>query len=102
MAVDPNLVSSIEQSLATSISPLLVSPAKGGDLYELYIWSLVVEAARAEGASVEFKDVHGALVTTNFVFRTSPGRIFSRVHPYTHARMVFARCPPLEAHLGIF
>jgi hypothetical protein len=102
MALDPQLISSIEKSLAASISPLLVAPSHGADLYELYIWSLVVEAARAEGASVEFRDVYGALVSSNFVFRTSPGRIFSKLQPYTHARITFDQCPPLEAHIGIF
>ena len=102
MAPDPKLVSSIEKSLAASISPLLISPSRGADLYELYIWSLVIEAARAEGASVEFRDVHGARVSSNVVFRTSPGRIFSRLQPYTHALISFDQCPPLEAHIGIF
>jgi len=102
VAPDPKLISSIEQSLAASISPLLVSPSHGADLYELYIWSLVIDAARAEGASVEFRDVHSAPVSSSFVFRTSPGRIFSKLHPYTHARIVFDQCPPLEAHVGIF
>jgi hypothetical protein len=102
MALDPNLISSIERTLAASISPLLVSPSHGADLYELYIWSLVVDAARAEGAQVQFRDVHGAIVNSNFVFRTSPGRIFSKSHPYTHALIIFDSCPRLEAHIGIF
>jgi hypothetical protein len=102
MTLDPLLISSIEQSLAASISPFLVSPSKGADLYELYIWSLVIEAAKAEGASVEFRDVHGALVSSNFVFRSSPGRIFSKTQPYTHALIIFDQCPPLEAHIGIY
>ena len=102
MALDPNLVSSIEQSLAASISPLLLSPTQGADLYELYIWSLVLDSARAEGATIEFRDVHGAPVNSNFVIRTSPGGIFSKVQPYTHALISFDRCAPLEAHIGIF
>jgi hypothetical protein len=102
VALDPQLISSIEQSLAASISPLLAPPSQGADLYELYIWSLLIEAARAEGASVEFRDVHGELVSSNFVFRTSPGRISSTFRPYTHAHIAFDQCPPLEAHIGIF
>ena len=102
MPLDPGLIASIESALTASISPLLTSPSHGGDLYELYIWSLVVDAARAEGAIVDFRNVHGALVTSDFVFRTSPGRIFSTLQPYTHARISFERCPVLEVHLGIF
>lgn len=102
MALDPNLIASIEQSIKDTVSPLLTSPSKGADLYELYIWSLIIEAARAEGATVTFYDVNGSLVTSNFVFRTSPGRIFSTIQPYTHALIAFPGCPALEAHIGIF
>src|SRR5262245_60618693 len=76
------------------VGALLLSPSQGADLYALYIWSLVLDAARAEGATVEYRDVHGALVSSNFVFRTSPGRIFSKVQPYTHALINFDRRPP--------
>jgi len=100
--IDPNLVRSIETAIAAAISPHLRSPSHGGDLYELYIFSLVIEAARSEGAAVHFQDVHGTTVTRNFVFRSSPGRIFSRVHPYTHALIQFKGCPDLEVHLGIY
>jgi hypothetical protein len=100
--LDPNLVTSIEGSLARSISPLLLSPSRGADLYELYIWSLIIEAARAEGANITFRDVHGQSVVSNFVFRTSPGRIFSTLNPYTHAVIFFDQCPALEAHIGIY
>jgi hypothetical protein len=102
MALDPNLIASIEQSIKDSVSPLLTSPSKGADLYELYIWSSIIEAARAEGATVAFYDVNGSPVTSNFIFRTSPGRIFSTIQPYTHAHIAFPGCPALEAHIGIF
>jgi hypothetical protein len=36
-----------------------------------------------------------------FVFRTSPGYIFSTTRPYTHAEIIFANKPPLEAHVGV-
>jgi hypothetical protein len=102
MPIDPTLIASIEQAIKDTISPLLTSPSKGADLYELYIWSLIIEAARAEGATVSFYDVNGLPVAANFVFRTSPGRIFSKIQPYTHAHIAFLGCPTLEAHIGIF
>jgi hypothetical protein len=102
VTLDPKLVASIKNAIAGSISPHLKSPSHGADLYELYILSLIVEAARHEGAKVEFRDVHGALVTKNFVFRTSPSRIFSKIHSYTHGLIRFNGCPDLEIHLGIF
>jgi hypothetical protein len=102
VGLDPKLISALQTSLAASISPLLRSPSQGADLYELYIWSLVIEAAKAEGALIEYRDVHGAPVTLNFVFRSSPGRIFSKKQPYTHARITFDQCRSLEAHIGIY
>jgi len=100
--IDPNLIASIEAAVAASISPHVKSPSQGGDLYELYIWSLIIEAARREGANVIFQDVHGSPVAKNFIFRSSPSRIFSTTHPYTHAVISFAGCPRLEAHIGIY
>jgi hypothetical protein len=59
-----------------------------------------VKAAQAEEATVSFENVDGAIPQT-FVFRTSPGYIFSHEHPYTHANLVFPSKPPLEAHIGV-
>ncbi|MGO8675969.1 MAG: hypothetical protein ACLQVX_08865 [Limisphaerales bacterium] len=44
------------------------------DLYELYVFSLVVDAAQEEGAQVYFRDVHGNS-PSGLVFRTGPGDI---------------------------
>ena len=100
--IDPHLLPSIEAAIAHAVSPHVKSPSQGSDLYELYIWSLIIEAARKEGASISFWDVNGLQVSTNFVFRSSPSRIFSVTHPYTHAVIDFDGCPTLEAHIGIY
>lgn len=57
-------------------------------------------AARSEGATVTYETVTGT-PPAQFFFRTSPGHIYSRLHPYTHAVIDFRNQPPLEAHLGI-
>jgi hypothetical protein len=75
---------------------------QGADLYEAYIWSLVVQAARSEGASISFWNVFDSQVTAGFIFRTSPGNIFSTAQPYSYALISFPNCPDLEAHVGIF
>lgn len=102
MAYSSTLISSLEQQVQASISSLLVAPSRGHDLYELYIFSLIVEAARHEGAAVEFFDVHDNPVTQNFIFRTSPSRMFATAKDYTHGLIRFNACPELEIHLGIY
>ena len=39
--------------------------------------------------------------TNKFVFRTSPGYIWSDTHPYTFALIEFPDVEPLEAHVGV-
>jgi hypothetical protein len=72
-----------------------------GDVFEVYVFGLVIEAARREQAIVTYENVNGPFngVAT---FRTSPGRIWSQAEPYTHAVIQFSNRPLLEAHLGIY
>lgn len=70
------------------------------DIYEGYIFGLVVRAAIAAGAEVSYEDREGNPVA-QLVFRTSPGMLYSTVHPYTHAVLDFPRCDSLEAHVGV-
>lgn len=93
------LLAEIRTSLAP-LPPSLTSSAQGSDVFEAYILTLIVAAARSEGAVVTYETVTGDTPTQFFV-RTSPGHIYSRLHPYTHAVIDFGIRPPLEAHLGI-
>lgn len=93
------LLAEIRDAL-TPLSPSLTNASHGSDLFEAYILTLIVAAARSEGATVTFETVAGA-PPARFFFRTSPGHIYSRLHPYTHAVIDFVTCPPLEAHVGI-
>jgi len=88
------------RSALTPLPPPLTNSSHGSDLFEAYILTLIVAAARSEGATVTYETVAGA-APTQFFFRTSPGHIYSRLHPYTHAVIDFGTRPPLEAHLGI-
>jgi len=100
--IRPNLLAEIATTLGGAIAPNLTARSQGADLYEAYIWSLVVEAAKTEGAAVSFWNVFENQVTSDFVFRTSPGNIFSTAQPYSYALICFPNCPDLEAHVGIF
>jgi hypothetical protein len=97
---EASLLAQIRATLGTAIGPSLTLGSNGSDLFEGYVFSLIVEAARIEGGQVDFLDVFGARPAT-FVFRTSPGYIYSQAHPYGYALIVFAGRPPLEVHVGI-
>jgi hypothetical protein len=78
------------------------------DLFEAYVFSIVLDAAMREGASlpIQFENIYGA-TATQVTFRTSPGRIFpssptATTPPYTHAIIQFANKPALELHQGIY
>ena len=88
------------RSALMPLPPSLTNSSRGADLFEAYILTLIVEAARLEGGSVTYETVSGT-TPTQFYFRTSPGHIDSRLHPYTHAVIDFGARPPLEAHVGI-
>jgi hypothetical protein len=94
------LIAEVRSLLGPAIAPELTSASGASDIFEAYTLSLVVEAARREGADIEYRDVYGNQATT-FVFRASPGYIFSTARPYTHAVLTFPDKPPLEAHVGV-
>lgn len=64
------------------------------------MFTLVVRAGQAEGAGVSYLDVNGAAAQA-FVFGTSPGYIWSKTQPYTHAVLSFPGREPLEVHVGV-
>jgi hypothetical protein len=77
------------------------SATAANDLYEGYLFSLVIATARDSNADIHFENVHGARVN-DLIFRTTPGRLYSTAHDYTHAVIQFGqRAPVLEAHVGV-
>jgi hypothetical protein len=102
MTIRPGLLASIQAILPTAISPNLTTGSQGDDLYEAYIWSVVIAAAKNKGGAIEFKDVFGNIASTTFVFRTSPGELWWQSQSYCHAEIEFPSCPILEAHVGIY
>lgn len=81
--------------------PALQNGAAPGDVFEVYVLGLILEAARREQASISYENVNGSFqgVAT---FRTTPGRIWSQAQPYTHALIQFMNKPALEAHIGLY
>jgi len=100
MAINDDLLKAIDTALGSAVAPGLSTSSAISDLFEAYIFGLVVKAAQAEKGNVEYYDVHGSVATT-FVFRTSPGQLFSAAHPYTYASIEFPGKELLEAHVGV-
>jgi len=71
------------------------------DVFEGYVFGLVIRAAVAAGGSVIYEDVNGNRSPTRLTFRTSPGMLHSTAHAYTHAVIDLPDCDPLEAHVGV-
>lgn len=101
MGVEDNLLNQICAVFGNAVIPSHTAGSDAADLYELYVFALLLEAARDEHASIEFRDVNGNL-TKSLVFRTGPGNIASRRQPYTHAVIRFPEKPVLEAHVGVY
>lgn len=101
MTIPQDLLTQIGSILGAGVSPSLSTASDTSDIFEAYVFCLVLHAARTEGASVTFRDVFGHVKPPVFIFRTSPGYIFSTTHAYTHAEIVFPFKQPLEAHLGV-
>ncbi|PSJ39040.1 hypothetical protein [Allosphingosinicella deserti] len=102
MTLRSDMWSDISATIATATSANLSAISAGNDLYECYIWALVLEAARREGASISLVTRSG-MPATAFYFRTAPTSIFSTLHDYCHAEIRFPRgAPVLEAHVGIY
>ncbi len=87
-------------SALTPLPPSLSNASHGSDIFEAYILTLIIAAARSEGAAITYENVSGPSLS-QFYFRTSPGHIYSRRHPYSHAVIDFGVQPPLEAHVGV-
>jgi hypothetical protein len=101
MAEIDDLLVAIQSSLGTVITPSITSQSDIWDVFEAYVWALVIDAAVAEGATVSYETVTGVPNPPTFTFRTSPGFLASATNPYTHAIVQFPGKVPLEVHVGI-
>ncbi len=95
------LIDQVQAAIGPSITAKLGSTSAVNDVFEAYVWAIVVEASRNEGSTVTYRDISGNTVP-ELVFRTSPGAIYSSTNLYSYARIAFPGCPSIEAHIGIF
>lgn len=75
---------------------------EANDAFEAYVFTLSLRAAKAEGATIGFETASGESNPSALRFRTSPGRIYSRVHDYTHGVIDFPGGLSYETHIGIY
>ena len=94
------MISEITSVLGTAISSAPVAASALPDVFEAYVLTLLIRAARDEGATVSFKDC-SYKPATSLTLRTSPGYIYSKANNYTHCLIEFNGRPALEAHTGI-
>jgi hypothetical protein len=100
MMTASTLVAEISNLLGSALGMNYSAASTANDAFEGYTFAIIVKAARAAGATVTF-ETNENKATTNLIFRTSPGDIFSQKWKYTHALIEFAKCPGLEAHVGV-
>ncbi len=100
MPLRPTLLAEIGAALGAAVTPSLTTQSAASDIYEAYIFSIVLQAATTEGAQVTLASILSG-ATSQFVFRTSPGYLNSRRRNYGYAEIRFPRCPTLEAHVSV-
>lgn len=70
------------------------------NVYEAYVFSLVVAAAAESGGRITYCDRYDIEVK-DLVFRGSPGLLHARGRRFTHAVIRFGQAPPIEVHLRV-
>ena len=59
MAIKTDLLNEIKNQLGKVITPDLTTSSAGSDIFEAYVFTIIIEAAKNEGAQIFYKDVHG-------------------------------------------
>jgi hypothetical protein len=99
MAKSDSLLNEIRDTIGSLPSNVTAS-ASLDNIYEVYLFSLVLKAALNEGAIINLRNQNNARPTTLY-FRTSPGYINSNNRSYSYAEIIFEGKPTLEAHVSI-
>lgn len=88
--------------LMVTLGPIsaTLTPRALSDLYEAFLFGVVVAGARAVGFKTSYETVHGTS-PASLVFRSSPGWLFSSARPYSHAVLAWEGTE-WEVHLGVY
>lgn len=103
MPLRDDLIQEIENNLNSALIPSYKNKANTCDVFEAFVFSIIIQAAVEEGAKlpIRWEDTNGVSVSS-ITFRRSPGYINSKADRYTHAVLDFPNADPLEVHLGIY
>lgn len=80
--------------------PSNLSSGELNNVYEVYIFTLILKAAQNEGGSIRILDQNNNTPTI-LHFRSGPGYITSNRRDYSFAEILFNNKPPLEVHVSI-
>lgn len=103
MSIVDDMLLEINSALGGIPSNYQIRSSQDNDIFEGYIFALLLEEADKVGARVELRDTLSGTPPTTCKFPTSPSFIKSN-DPYTYAIISFPgrRKPTLEAHVGIY
>lgn len=105
MPVSPQnmqLLNDIASALGPTVVPSVSIASAENDVFEVYVFGIVIEAARREGATITYHDVHGNVGVTSLIFPTSPIYITTTTQAYAYAVISFPNKPELEVHIGTY
>lgn len=100
MTTITDLIDAYNKTLAGH-SPVISSGA-ANDAFEIYTLTLVLRAAKEEGATISFSTRNELSKPSRLIFRTSPGNIYSSTKDYAHAIITFPNDLVYEAHIGVY
>lgn len=98
MASDPDLLAAVASGLSVATSLGYDSQSAAHDLYEAYVLTLLLEAARGDSWNWVLRD-QSCNITKHAVFRKGPGRL--PTGNFTHALLTRPDKQSLEAHIGV-
>lgn len=95
-----DFLTEIRKLLGSALLPQVHQSMQTFKLFEVFVFALVREAARREGACIRLLDENGNPVS-HYLFRSSPGTLGRPQRNFTHAEIWFPGTEPLEAHVAV-
>lgn len=98
--IDSQVVHEIRTKSAEILNPHFQEFERVKDVFKLYIFSLVLTAAKNEGGIISYKNVEDHQIS-RLILRRTPSKIHGDTHLYTYGVIQFPNKPLLEVHLGV-
>jgi hypothetical protein len=96
-----DLLQQVQDALGLAASPNLSTSSAPDNVFEAYVFALVLEAAQNEGGQIAI--INEPSTSTVFRFRGSPGHLWNGNYSYAYLQFPGTNSPPdLEIHTGIY